>query len=158
MKSKFRISLLILLAIIIIAQLIPIHKSNPESLAKYDYLVGSQAPEEIAKMVRTACYDCHSNQTVYPWYTHLAPFSWLIVSHVNEGRERLNFSEIKAMDAKKEKHQLHECAEVLEEGEMPLNSYLLLHAEARLTDDERKVLIEWFEKSAANINEEQEKE
>ena len=89
-----------------------------------------------------ACYDCHSNETRWPWYSHVAPASWLVQHHVEDGRGHLNFS---AFD-KPQKHA-HEAAEEVKEGEMPMSGYVLLHAEAKLTDAEKAELIAGLEKT-----------
>jgi hypothetical protein len=84
-----------------------------------------------------ACYDCHSNETAWPWYSHLAPFSWSVQDHVDEGREHMNFSEWNHPS-----EHAHEAAEEVEEGEMPLSSYTWMHPTARLDEAEREALIE----------------
>lgn len=93
------------------------------------------SPATRALAVR-ACFDCHSNQTAWPWYSYVAPLSWAIRSHVDDGRNELNFSE---WDLPQEGAE--EAAEEIEEGEMPLWNYLLLHSEARLTAEEKEALI-----------------
>jgi len=96
----------------------------------------SEATEELA---RRACYDCHSNQTRWPWYSSFAPFSWLVQGHVDEGRSELNFSEFD-----KPQEEADEAVEMVEEKKMPPKSYLLLHPEARLSDAERRALAIGF--------------
>jgi len=86
-------------------------------------------------LAERACFDCHSNQTRWPWYSHVAPMSWLVQGHVDEGRLVLNFS-----DWNRANSEADEAAKTVREGEMPPRSYLLLHPEARLTDAEREQL------------------
>jgi hypothetical protein len=95
--------------------------------------------ETTEELTRRACFDCHSNQTRWPWYSSFAPFSWLVQHHVDEGRSELNFTEFD-----KPQKEAHEAAEMVEEGKMPKKSYLLLHPEARLSDAERRVLALGF--------------
>lgn len=93
------------------------------------------APTTRALAAR-ACFDCHSNEVVVPWYGHVAPFSWLVAEHVDDGRRHLNLQQ---MD--REQRHAHEAGEELAEGKMPPTYYTLLHPEARLTDDERDALV-----------------
>lgn len=97
-------------------------------------------------MLNNACYDCHSNTTVYPWYSQIAPVSWWLKRHIDEVRAELNFSEWGDYSAKKADHKLEECGEKVEKGAMPLNSYTWTHRDAKLSADQRKVLTEFFEK------------
>ncbi len=92
------------------------------------------------ELVVRACFDCHSNETRWPWYSHVAPFSWLVTHDVTEGREKLNFSEFDRRQRK-----AREAAEEVREGEMPLWTYLLAHSEARLSDAEKADLIRGLE-------------
>lgn len=102
-----------------------------------------QAPEDVQAILRRSCYDCHSNQTRWPWYSRVAPASWYVVDHVNHARSDLNFSEWPTFDLEEQEHLLEEIGEEVEEGGMPLKSYLLIHRDARLSDQERVRLLEW---------------
>lgn len=101
------------------------------------------APPEVAGLLRRACYDCHSNETRWPWYAQVAPVSWLVTHHVDEGRRELNFSEWQGYDAQRRAHKLEETEELVREGEMPMKGYLPLHPEARLSDAEKQRLLDW---------------
>lgn len=94
--------------------------------------------------MQRACYDCHSNRTVWPWYSKVAPVSWWVINHVNDGRRHLNFSEWQPLPAEKRREQLGEILEEVEEGEMPLASYVLGHPEARLSQADLQALREWI--------------
>jgi len=125
--------LLILVGLFLIIQVVPYGRShtNP-AVGKAPAWDG---PRTLA-LAKRACFDCHSNETTWPWYSHVAPVSWLVQDHVDEGREHLNFSEFG-------KHQddAYEAAEEVAEGEMPPWDYLLTHPEARLSDVEKRELI-----------------
>ncbi|MEP2026185.1 heme-binding domain-containing protein, partial [Reichenbachiella sp.] len=95
------------------------------------------------QIIKTSCYDCHSYHTKYPWYTNVAPLSWWIGDHIEEGREHFNLSEWGAYSEKKALHKLEEFYEEVEEGEMPLTSYTLIHGEASLSDEQVKKLVTW---------------
>ena len=118
--------LLGLLVIFILIQFVPVDRENPPVVRE----VAWDSPETKA-IAERACYDCHSNQTNWPWYSYIAPVSWRVADHVEHARGHLNFS-----DWTQPNEDLEENIEVLEEGEMPLSDYLLLHPEAKLTEAE----------------------
>lgn len=147
MKKKI---LLGLVAFFITIQLIRIDKTNPAYNEAEDFLTVTQAPADMAALVKTACYDCHSHQSAYPWYTNIAPVSWLIANHIKEGRQHLNFSTWSSYPAEKAAHKLEECAEEVSEGEMPMKSYVLMHSEAKMTDAQKEKLVAWFNELRIN--------
>ena len=100
-------------------------------------------PNEVTGILKNACNDCHSNFTVYPWYNEIAPISWYLASHVNDGKKHLNFSEWTVYNKNQQSHILKDLEEVLETHEMPLKSYLWIHKDAELTLDEYEVLMTW---------------
>jgi hypothetical protein len=129
---KYRSHLFIAVLVALVAiQFVPVRKDNPPVTREIRW-----DSEETAAVARRACYDCHSNETTWPWYTSFAPVSWRIAGHVEEGRGKLNFS---AWDEPNE--NLDEVVEVLEEREMPLWDYILVHSGARLSDDEYDRLL-----------------
>lgn len=142
MKLSTKI-LLSLLAIIVAAQLFQIDKENPVYNLENDLLAQVDAPGEVKTILKQACYDCHSYETKYPWYTSVAPLSWWIDEHIQDGRKHFNFSEWGNYDLKKKKHKLEELIHEVEEGEMPLNSYTWVHSEANLSEEQIKALIGW---------------
>ena len=115
--KNMSISLIVLL---LIFQFFRIDKTNKVSAAERDVLFISQANPELASMLKNSCYDCHSNQVTYPWYTNIAPLSWWIKHHVNEGTRHLNFSEWGTYSARKADHKLKECFEMIKECESTL--------------------------------------
>ena len=133
-----RYSTLTGIAIVLVGiQFIPVSITNPRATGEID------VPPEVATVMRTSCYDCHSNETVWPWYTRVAPVSWLIARDVSKARDELNFSEWQDYTDKRKDHKLEEVEEMVADGEMPLWFYLPLHRDARLSDGERDLLIEW---------------
>jgi hypothetical protein len=133
----FRWVLLSFLAVIAAIQLMPVDRSNPPITAEVP------APPEARAVLRRACYDCHSHETVWPWYSRIAPVSWLIASDVREGREELNFSTWDQYTTKQQIEKLKESWEEVEEGEMPLWFYLPVHRDAVLSDKDRATLRQW---------------
>lgn len=143
-KTIFKRILLVLLLAFVVMQFFRIDKTNPPVVEADDFISITQPSAEVEKILRTACYDCHSNETVYPWYSNIAPVSWMLEDHIEEGREHLNFSKWGTFELKKQNHKLDECAEEVEEGEMPLNSYTWTHGDASLSDKQKKTLADWF--------------
>ncbi len=107
----------------------------------------TQPPSEVKVILKTACYDCHSANTVYPWYNNIAPVSYWLADHVNEGKEHLNFSDWENYSAKKKDHKLEEVIEEVKKGEMPLKEYTWTHADAKLTQDQITALVSWAEEA-----------
>ncbi|HSN92883.1 MAG TPA: heme-binding domain-containing protein [Anaeromyxobacteraceae bacterium] len=125
------------LALLGAAQLVPVDRSNPPVESDV------AAPPEVKAILRRACYDCHSHETVYGWHTRIAPVSWLVARDVEEGRERMNFSRWGAVGAKRLSKLRKKLPEEVAEGEMPPWSYRLAHPQARLSDADRAALEAW---------------
>ena len=103
-------------------------------------------PENVQTILKQSCYDCHSNNTRYPWYANIQPVGWWIhYSHVNDGKGHLNFSEYGGYTEKKAKHTFEEITDEVREGEMPLGTYTFLHPDAKLSADQTKTLLDWAE-------------
>lgn len=130
--------------VFIIIQFFPIDKTNPITNEGMDFLKIKNTPEPIAKLIRNSCYDCHSNETKYPFYSNIQPVAWLLKNHIDEGRKELNFSTFATYDPKRQAHKLEEAAEYVEQKNMPLESYTLGHSDAKLSDEQRKQLVNYF--------------
>lgn len=135
-----------LLGLLLLAQLIRPDLKNPAIDPAADLAQALNPPADVLRSLKNACYDCHSNQTTYPWYSQIAPVSWWVSQHVQEGREHLNFSEIGKLSPGDRAEALQEAAESLQEGEMPLSSYtwLGMHPKANLTTAQRDALLVWL--------------
>jgi len=145
-KSKrTRLILLSLLAAFVFIQFVPVDKSVPKVEENLGFMAITKPSDEIKDILVTACYDCHSYKTEYPWYSSLAPVSFYVQHHIDEGREELNFSEWGEFSMDKKNHKLHECAEMTEDGDMPLTSYTITHGDAKLDKAQKALLAEWFE-------------
>jgi hypothetical protein len=136
MKRKILILVGALVVILFAIQLVPVHRTNPPVVADFD------GPAAVENVLRTSCYDCHSHESRWPWYSHVAPASWLVLNDVAEGREHLNASEWN----RPQKHARHAAKEV-REGDMPLWLYAVAHPQARLSDGERRELAAGLEKT-----------
>ena len=123
-----------------VIQLIPVNRTNPPVVDKVVF--ADPAAERIAQI---ACYDCHTNDNTWPWYSYVAPVSWVVVDHVNEGRSELNFSDVAGMMANEESEErgkiVQEAIETVQEGEMPPAYYLLTHPQAKLSDADKATLL-----------------
>jgi mono/diheme cytochrome c family protein len=128
-----RCSLIVIVVILAGIQLVPYGRAHTTPPVQAEPAWNSQQTRALAAR---ACYDCHSNQTRWPWYSHVAPASWLVQKHVDDGRAKLNFSEWNRPQ------EGAESAEAVQEGEMPLRSYLLAHPEARLSPGEFQALVQ----------------
>jgi hypothetical protein len=100
-------------------------------------------PANVQLVLQKACSDCHSNNTEYPWYTHIQPVGWWLQDHVNEGKAELNFSEFATYKPKKQAHKMEEVVEMIEHNEMPLESYTLMHKNAVLSRQEKTAVVNW---------------
>jgi hypothetical protein len=118
---------------------------SPAGPGPDDLLVLHPAPPEIATLLHRACYDCHSNHTRYPWYAEIQPVGWWLADHVQEGKKHFNFSTFGAASAKRQARKLAELIDEVTAGNMPLASYQLAHAEARLSAAEVEALVAWAE-------------
>jgi heme-binding protein len=143
--SSFKKIPVALLVILMVIQFFRIDKTNPPARQETDFIYNTHPSPGIGNILKTSCYDCHSYQTVYPWYANVAPISWWLKNHINEGRHHLNFSEWTNYSSKKTDHKLEECVEMIQEGEMPLYSYTLLHRNAVLNAEQQHALVVWFE-------------
>lgn len=135
--KSWRFWLLFLAAIFLGAQFVPVERSNPPVEGDLD------SPPEIRAILKRSCYDCHSHETVWPWYSKIAPASWLLAYDVKEGRKHLNFSRWGQLPGNRQAHKLREIVEQVDEGEMPLTPYLWLHGDAALSPDDRAAIDRW---------------
>jgi len=143
-KKLIRTILLIATVALAIIQFFQIDKTNPSVNATQDFIQQTNPPAEIATILKTACYDCHSHTTKYPWYTNIQPFAWWIKGHVDNGNKQLNFSTWTTYSAKKKAHKIEEMVERVAGKEMPLLSYMVAHNDAWIDAEQRKALVDWF--------------
>jgi len=100
-------------------------------------------PDDVKSILEKACMDCHSNNTRYPWYSNLQPVGWWMTGHINDGKKELNFDEFTNKNLRFQYHKMDETIKQVKEGEMPLNSYLWIHKDAKLSQDEKNIIINW---------------
>jgi hypothetical protein len=123
-----------------------------------DIIQSGLVSQDVAALLKKSCYDCHSNESVYPWYSHIAPSSWLVAKDIREAREELNFSEWDNYDMMKKLGLLDDISIAVSEGEMPMKIYLPLHPSAKLDDAQRDLIIAWAEDAMDILVEEEEED
>lgn len=137
----------VILVLLLASQLVPVDRSNPPGMSEIP------APAALLAVLERSCYDCHSHETVWPWYGYVAPVSWLLAYDVAEAREHMNFSTWSRYDTEEREELIEEIFDVVEGEEMPLWYYLLLHDDARLDERDRETLLAW---AAAKVEQAQE--
>ena len=148
MKKIFRKILLFLLLALLIIQFIRPEKnlsslSSNSEISKI-YII----PDSVMQILKVACYDCHSNNTRYPWYAKIQPVYWWLSDHIDEGKKGLNFSEFATYSIRKQYDRMEGISELVKKEEMPLSSYRWIHQDARLNDKQKQAIISW----ASNIH------
>ena len=145
-KFNKRNLLIAFLAVFALIQFKVIDKSPIEINPESDFLMIEQAPKEVAELIQTSCYDCHSNLTTYPWYSNIAPVSWWLKGHIDNGRDKLNFSEWDSYSLEEGDTLKVKSANMIEKKWMPILTYKIIHKESRLSDEQRALLIGWLKK------------
>jgi len=135
--------LLGLLVIFIIIQFIQPTRNKSDQVLPTDLTKTFHVPENVHGILRSACYDCHSNNTNYPWYSRIQPFGWMLASHIRKGKAELNFSDFGSYSKRRQISKMNGTANSVKKGSMPLDSYTMMHKEAGLSKDEKVLLIDW---------------
>ncbi len=141
MKKKLKIAKYILVIAFIVIQFIRPDKNQGSLESMIEFQEDTSTPDKVMGILKTQCFDCHTNYTKYPWYVEVAPISFWLNNHILDGKKHFNMSKWNSYSVKKKDHKLEELTEVLEEGEMPLPSYTWIHG--TLSDEEKKTLIDW---------------
>ena len=149
MARKIIIGIIIFLVLI---QFIRPARNNGSAQTANDITHVTQVPDSILQLLQTACYDCHSNHTKYPWYAEVNPIGLWLTNHVNEGKRELNFSEFATYTVKRKSKKFEEIAKTVKEMEMPLKSYLWVHDEARLSPLQQQAISNWAKAAKAQIS------
>jgi len=145
MDKKIKIFIYSLLGIFLLLQIYPSKRPEITDINKDDLLKNEDVPKNISSMLRSACYDCHSNETIYPWYANIAPLKWWIYDHIEEGREELNFSEWNSLNKADKAEALDDIATEVMDNKMPLESYPITHPKAKLSEADRQAISDWAE-------------
>lgn len=143
MKKRLKqIGIVLVIVLIIIQFFQPTLNANP-AFSGHRITDAYKVPENVTDILNTSCYDCHSNTTRPMFYMHVQPVGWWIMDHINEGKEELNFDEFGTYSLRRQYHKLEEIMEQVNEDEMPLTSYTLVHGDAKLSDTQKQTLVDW---------------
>ena len=151
MRKIARIILWIIGIAFILIQFLPTEYPETTLVNENDLIATGKVNSEVSEILKNSCYDCHSNETIYPWYSYIAPVKWLVISDIKVGRKELNFSEWQTFEKREQIKILEEIAEEVEEDRMPLSIYTIVHGNARLDQDQKKQLISWTETHTEEI-------
>jgi len=151
MKVLKKIAIALLIVFVGI-QFISTSRNQSNDLLDTDITKSYPVSEKIVKIFKTSCYDCHSNNTNYPWYSKIQPVAWVLEDHIKEGKKELNFSEFGSYSKRRKKSKLKSIASQIEDGEMPLFSYTLLHGNAKLSREDKEEILTWAERMIEDLN------
>ncbi len=148
-KKKF---LLVIFILLLTIQVVQPAKNKNNQVSAADISKTLQVPAEIQKTLENSCYDCHSNNTRYPWYTYIQPFGWFLNSHITEGKKDLNFSEFSSYSRRRQISKFRAMLSQINDDEMPLQSYILIHTDAKLNTREKTQLTQWINKTIDSLS------
>lgn len=134
----------IVVAVVLAIQFIPVERNVSTVPAGQSFERTEKVPANVAAILKVSCYDCHSNNTRYPWYSELQPGAWFMAQHIKKGRDELNFDEFNNYSKRRKKAKIKSIISQIEKDEMPLKSYRMMHGNARLSADEKKELLDFF--------------
>ena len=147
MKKKL---IIIIGSLFLILQLFPISKNQSKEYSK-DISTIEKITPDVKNILQSSCYDCHSNNSIYPIYASIQPIAWWLQHHIDEGKEELNFSEFAGYSPRRRFHKLEEIKEQIVENEMPLYSYTIVHTQAKLSEQQKSILINWVNSTMAKM-------
>jgi hypothetical protein len=150
MKKVKKILLAILIVLIFIQFIQPARNESGQVLPT-DIERTYSIPHDITVILKNACYDCHSNYTRYPWYVNVQPAAWLLANHIKNGKAQLKFSDFGSYSPRRQQSKLKSIASQVNDGAMPLSSYMWIHKNARLSEAEKLLIISWMQKTADSI-------
>ena len=151
MKRIFKISAICIAAAFIVLQFFRPDFINPEVNPAETFQASTEVPENVQNILKRSCSDCHSNETVYPWYSKIQPSAWFLADHIAEGRREMNLSVWNTYETRRKRRKLDEICEQVKSREMPLPSYLWIHWGAKLSDDEINILCEWTARESKRL-------
>jgi Haem-binding domain len=151
MMQRIKKILMAMLIVFIVVQFIQPERNENRKELPADISKLVSIPDSVKVILKNACYDCHSNSTIHPWYANIQPMGWLMAYHVTQGKLVLNFSEFGNYSARRQINKLKGIANSIKDGTMPLSSYKWMHKNARLTQNEKTLIIHWVEQSKDNL-------
>lgn len=155
MKYKIKkIIIPVILVVFIASQFIEIAPNKAVGTSENAMEGHYYVPQNVKQILQTSCYDCHSNNTTYPWYSNVQPVKWWLADHINDGKKHLNFDEFNTYPKEKKLHKLDEVSETVNTDEMPLQSYTLIHTKANLSADQKQQIKLWVKSVKNQISQE----
>jgi uncharacterized membrane protein len=151
--NKTRKTLVGILILLVVIQTIQPIRNISDTESPNDISKTFEVNDKVYGILKEKCYDCHSNNTRYPWYNYIQPAGWWLAAHIYEGKEHLNFSEFKTYTAKRQSHKLREIYDAVNEGWMPLETYIWLHKDAKITAEDRDAINAWIENLPVKMEE-----
>jgi hypothetical protein len=125
-------------------QFVPTERNQNYTVPSTDFMLVNTVPEAIQNKLQVSCYDCHSNNTQYPWYNKVQPVAWLLEEHIKEGKAELNFNEWDSLSNRRKKSKLRSIIKQIESGEMPMDSYTIIHRDATFSETEKQEIIQYI--------------
>ena len=149
--SRIKKIMLGLLIVLILIQFIQPARNKSTEMLSTDITKTINIPENVQGILKTSCYDCHSNNTNYPWYSRIQPFGWLLAKHVRNGKAELNFNEFGSYSSRRQVSKLNGIGNSVKDGTMPLSSYIIIHKSARLSKEDKMLLNDWAVRSKDSL-------
>jgi uncharacterized membrane protein len=143
--------LIVVLIVFIVIQFIRPARNQSGQVVQTEFSNTYSTPNNVHTLFKNACFDCHSNNSSYPWYFYIQPVGWLLAMDIENGKAKLNFSEFGSIPPRRQISKLREVENRIKDGTMPLPAYQFMHPGARLTEEERRLLIDWIEKTKDTI-------
>ena len=151
-KKILKVLLIVIVAAVIIMQFFRVDKANPPIVQAETLEATAVVPPDISLIIGRSCNDCHTNQTIYPWYANLQPMGWLLKNHIDDGRRQMNFSVWNTYQLKRRSKKLEQICDRLESKEMPLPSYLWIHRDSILSENDSKALCNWATQEKSRVD------
>ncbi|MEN3322213.1 heme-binding domain-containing protein [Mariniflexile soesokkakense] len=139
-----KIIMLVLLVVFVGIQFVPTTRNQSDTIPETDFMIVNKVPNNIKSKLQASCYDCHSNNTQYPWYNKIQPIAWFLEDHIIKGKAELNFNEWDALSIRRKASMLRSIIKQIEKGEMPLDSYTLIHRNAKFSEEDKTTIIQWM--------------
>lgn len=152
MKKWLKLSLWIVLIVLVGIQFVPVQRDEIEPVTNADFIEHYESPIVIGNIIRASCYDCHSNQSKYPWYSNVQPIGFLLQNHISEGKSELNLSEYGLLSNRMKRAKLKSILSQINDDKMPMPSYLLLHSEAKLDSLKKALLVSYLDSILVDID------
>ncbi len=145
-------ALVAIVVLLIGIQFIQLAHNKSEQVLPTNIVKMYTVPANVQTILKNACYDCHTNNTAYPWYVNIQPVGWMMASHIKDGKENLNFSDFGAYSKRKQTNKLRAIITSIKEGSMPISSYTWMHPLAKLNDDKKRLVIDWAAKTRDSLS------